>query len=66
MCFRVKLRAQTQTLHNTATLTAALRHSDTTMGFFLGGGALSKSQRSGKEQRMRAENEEEVGGQRER
>lgn len=65
MCFRVKSRAQTQTLYNTATLTAALRHSDTTR-FFLRGGALSKSQRSGKEQRMRAEIEEEVGGQRER
>lgn len=66
MCFRVKSRAQTQTLYNTATLTAALRHSDTTIFFFKGGGALSKSQRSGKEPRMRAEIEEEVGGQRER
>lgn len=64
MCFRVKSRAQTQTLYNTATLTAALRHSDTTI--FFKRGALSKSQRSRKEQRMRAEIEEEVGGQRER
>lgn len=55
-------------LRHYTTLPLSQLHSDTLIQrcFFFLGGALSKSQRSGKEQRMRAENEEEVRGQRER